>query len=141
MRIGGSSSWPAPSATNPIAARPAGSSPLGEVQQAGQLNPVFAALTDDDREMLRKTTGYDFRPDGSVSNPDGKEPPFDLALQIGSDRLRGALQGDVTPSYLKDLWARSDKAKQPLPADLLDKLLNYVANRPSETPRTVDTHL
>lgn len=124
-----------------VAARPASSTSLGGVQQAGQVNPVFAALTDDDREMLRKTTGYDFRPDGSVSNPDGKEPPFDLALQIGSDRLRGSLQGDVTSSYLKDLWARSEKAKQPLPADLLDKMLDYVARRPSDSPREVDTRL
>lgn len=142
MSIGASSNLPVAPLATPASARSSSSSaPLGiNSGYNGAVNP-FAALTDDDREMLRRTTGYDIRPDGSCANPDGKEPPFTLAAQIGYDRIRGALQGDVTPSYLKDLWARGDKAKQPLPADLLDKLLNYVAHRPSETPRTIETHL
>jgi hypothetical protein len=122
------------------AAKPVTASSSTSGATSGGSPTEFAALTSDDQAMLFKMTGYMFTNSGTVSNPDGKMPPWNIASQIGADRMRGTLSGDVTPDYLKNLFAQSKQAGQPYPTRFLDAGLDYLEKRqPSGRSRPIDT--
>ncbi|RBY78599.1 hypothetical protein DQ239_08640 [Blastococcus sp. TF02-09] len=62
-------------------------------------------LTPADRQMLAAATGSTISSDGVVQSS-VRQPVHPLILEIAMDRESGRLQGDVTPSYLTDLFGK-----------------------------------
>jgi hypothetical protein len=81
-------------------------SEVGDAERyAPRPGSTLSYLTPADRQMLAAATGFQVSSDGVVQNP-GPHPVHPMLLEIAINRMNGRLEGDVTSSFLTDLFAK-----------------------------------
>lgn len=144
MRITG------PGATSPLervattpAAQPA--KPASATSSQTEPERLVASLTDSDKSFLLNTLGMTVTARGNftetqmpagLSEEEGKARQT-IAAQLMFDRERGAIEGNVSPSYLKDLLERRKDDSTEEFQDLMTKSLEYLLK--GDGPKRVDT--
>ena len=87
---------------------------------------LLASLTPSDRQLVEVSTGFRISADGVVQNPRPDRAVDPFIVNVAADRRRGTLQGEVTGSYLVDLFAAYDAAGTPFNPDYLTKALEHL---------------
>lgn len=108
----------------------AAASPSGGVSLDNPAN----ALTRSDKGLLLNALGVTVTPRGDgfdFQMPEGtsveeSKAAGQLAMQMMLDRQRGAIDGDVSSSYLTDLLDRAGHSIQPAFENVLNKALDYL---------------
>jgi len=141
MQIGGLGGAAAVWATRP-ASEVGRASALSELEKTGEVERGWKAgdrsydrLTSSDREVLFAATGSWIDSEGQLR----WEPPGDpamnkaavrLASQMETDRRTGALVGDVSSDYIKELMVRvSDGSVNSIDPKVLDRALDFTRSR------------
>ena len=130
------------------------SSTVGTAARAAEAAPprhtaaaLVGALTESDRGFLLNALGMTVTTQGPSMTFHGTEnlraeegmAASQLAMQLMADRLRGAVDGDVSPAYLHALLIRSgNDSGQTAFHDVIGKALDYIT-KGSQVAR-VDTH-
>jgi hypothetical protein len=103
----------------------------------------FAALTADDREVIRVATGITLAKDGSVAeNATGEFPDWGTILQINHDREEGLLQGSISSGYIKALMDRTPlEMQEGAHWRNLNTAMDFLLKRESGAPVTARTDI